>query len=77
MWVEVLNDLIVPVFSAGYKLVIAMIALGCLRAALSWFDNKMEFSFKEWINGADSHSIAIYYAGRFIGACFLFGLIFS
>jgi hypothetical protein len=59
------------------KIVVALLALGSLRLALLWFDHKMEFKFKDWINGADSHSIAIYYAGRFIGACILFGFIFS
>ncbi|WP_417790268.1 hypothetical protein [Terasakiella pusilla] len=77
MPVEVLRELFLPMISIGLKLTLFVLALGLLRGLLRWFDNKMEFSFKDWINAADCRSVSIYLGCRFLGACLLLGFIFT
>jgi len=69
--------LMTAVAGATLKLVLAAIALLVLRFALKGLDRKMEFDFKGWLNDASDLARSIYLAGRFIGACLLFGFIFS
>ena len=59
------------------KIAHAIVALVMVRVVLYWFDKKMGINFKHRISNFDPQAMAIYFGCRFIGACVLFGLVFS
>lgn len=70
----------------------SMVALSLLWVLLRFFDRAVDFSFSRWLaqvsggatgeEGASKSegnptAVAMYLGARFIGACLLFGLLFS
>lgn len=59
------------------KCLLFVLSFGVLRVVLRHLDNVVGINFKEWVDGIDDNSLAIYMGCRFIGAALLAGLIFS
>lgn len=68
----------------------AVVALGLLWTLLRFFDRAVSFRFGSWlesVSGVDEDgkqvsegnptAVALYLGARFVGACLLFGLLFS
>ena len=69
----------------------AVVALVLLWALLRVFDRSLGFSFNNWLTkvsgetggddgseeGENPKAVAMYLGARFVGACILFGLLFS
>ena len=70
----------------------AVVALALLWGLLRVFDRSLGFSFNNWLTrvsggngggdekheeGENSKAVAMYLGARFVGACILFGLLFS
>ena len=66
----------------------SVVALTMLWVLLRFFDRAVDFSFTQWMSkvggGGDEGegegnptAVAMYLGARFIGACLLFGLLFS
>ncbi|WP_281645547.1 hypothetical protein [Parendozoicomonas sp. Alg238-R29] len=70
-------DLFPVLVAFGFKLATALAALIILWLTLRFFDRETGGCFTLWKEQANPHDMAIYYAGRFVGACLLFGLILS
>ena len=57
------------------KLYSACIALVLVRVSLAIFDRTSGANFGKWLADASNGDKALYYAGRYIGTCLLFGMI--
>lgn len=59
------------------KLVTAIIAFFAIRVSLRQFDRISGINFKKWYSNASTFDQAVYFCGRNLAVCILFGLILS
>ena len=72
-----LSELLPLAIGATYKMLLASAALVCVWLWLRLLDAAAGMPFKEWVKNASKADLGEYYGYRFIGACVLFGFIFS
>ena len=61
-----------------FKVVCLILGILAVRATMLWMDKYLvPEEFKEWINGTDNLSKALYYGLRVIGVCLMVGFALS